>query len=184
MSGKAPAVGASSTRAQPSARRRRRALLAAVVGATTCLGVAAPTATATEQQPGATHCVTVLNGVDRDAVESTVRSRTCFSGPDAEGRAQRAAPAAGTQLMLWAEHSDYGGVYDRIYGYDGPCDAAGYSFTPSRWWSNNLTSFQVMGGCTKSYLSGPRGNGSFTGQVPYVGGTLNDAVTYVKVWRG
>ncbi|MEU0112769.1 hypothetical protein ABZ137_03345 [Streptomyces bobili] len=32
--------------------------------------------------------------------------------------------------------------------------------------------------------SGPRGNGSFTGQVPYVGATLNDAVTYVKVWRG
>ncbi|MFJ5658481.1 hypothetical protein ACIQD5_34785 [Streptomyces microflavus] len=182
MSGKAPAARPS-IRTQPSARRRHRALLATVVGATTCLGVAAPTATATEQQPGATHCVTVLNRVERDVVESAVRSRTCFSGPDADGRAERAAPAAATQLMLWAEHSDYGGVYDRIYGYDGPCDAAGYSFTPSTW-SNNLTSFQVMGGCTHSYLSGPRGNGSFTGQVPYVGGTLNDAVTYVKVWRG
>ncbi|MFD3740420.1 hypothetical protein [Streptomyces sp. NPDC058629] len=29
-------------------------------------------------------------------------------------------------------------------------------------------------------LSGPCGNGSFTGQVPYVGDALNDAVTYVK----
>jgi len=33
-------------------------------------------------------------------------------------------------------------------------------------------------------LSGPRGNGSFTGQVPYVGLALDDAVTYMKVWRG
>ncbi|MFB7300222.1 hypothetical protein ACFWOS_19465 [Streptomyces rubiginosohelvolus] len=41
-----------------------------------------------------------------------------------------------------------------------------------------------MGGRTKSYFSGPRGNGSFTGQVPYVGATLDDAVTYVKVRRG
>lgn len=129
MSGKAPAARPS-IRTQPSARRRHRALLATVVGATTCLGVAAPTATATEQQPGATHCVTVLNRVERDVVESAVRSRTCFSGPDADGRAERAAPAAATQLMLWAEHSDYGGVYDRIYGYDGPCDAA--STTASR----------------------------------------------------
>ncbi|MFE5960948.1 hypothetical protein ACF1BA_24980 [Streptomyces rubiginosohelvolus] len=40
------------------------------------------------------------------------------------------------------------------------------------------------GGRTKSYFSGPRGNGSFTGQDPYVGATLDDAVTYVKVRRG
>ncbi|RPK81265.1 hypothetical protein [Streptomyces sp. ADI98-10] len=184
MFGKTPAERASSVDAQPSAHRRHRALLAAGVCATSCLGGAAPAATAAEQRTGATHCVTVLNGVERSEGESTVRSRTCFSGFDADGRAERAAPAAATQLMLWSEHSDYGGVYDRIYGYDGPCDATGYSFTPSRWWSNNLTSFQVMGGCTKSYLSGPRGNGSFTGQVPYVGDALNDAVTYVKVWRG
>jgi hypothetical protein len=181
MFGKTPAAGAASADAQPSAHR---ALFAAVLCATTCLVVAAPAAAAAEQRTGATHCVTVLNGVERGEGESKVRSRTCFSGPDADERAERAAPAAATQLMLWAEHSDYGGVYDRIYGYDGPCDAAGYSFTPSTWWSNHLTSLQVMGGCTKSYLSGPRGNGSFTGQVPYVGDTLNDAVTYVKVWRG
>ncbi len=53
-----------------------------------------------------------------------------------------------------------------------------------RGWSNNLTSFQVMGGCTEPYPSGLRGDGSFTGQVPYVGDTLDGAVTYVKVRRG
>ncbi|MBK3559976.1 hypothetical protein JHN55_26310 [Streptomyces sp. MBT56] len=36
------------------------------------------------------------------------------------------------------------------------------------------------GGRTTSYPGGPRGNGSFTGQVPYVGATLDDAVTYVS----
>ncbi|MFE2206994.1 MULTISPECIES: hypothetical protein [Streptomyces] len=41
-----------------------------------------------------------------------------------------------------------------------------------------------MGDSTESYSSGLRGNGSFTGQVPYVGDTLDDAVTYVKVRRG
>ncbi|MFJ4879022.1 hypothetical protein ACIP93_28005 [Streptomyces sp. NPDC088745] len=166
--------------APPSARRT---LFAAVLCAASA-GFAAPVATAAEPRTGATHCVTVLNGVERGEGVSKVRSRTCFSGPGAAERAGRAAPAVATQLMLWAEHRDYGGVYDRIHGYDGPCDAAGHSFTPSTWWSNNLTSFQVMGGCTKSYLSGPRGNGSFSGQVPHVGDNLNDAVTYVKVWRG
>ncbi|XMN11212.1 hypothetical protein ACK8N7_36960 [Streptomyces griseobrunneus] len=184
MFGKTPAARASFGDVQRSARYRLRASLAAVLGAITCLAAVAPAATAAEQRTGAKQCVTVLNGVGRGEGESTVRSRICFTGPDAEKRAGRAAPAAATQLMLWAEHSDYGGVYDRIYGDDGPCDASGYSFTPSTWWSNNLTSLQVMGGCSKTYLSGPRGNGSFTGQVPYVGNTLNDAVTYVKVWRG
>ncbi|MFD8604268.1 MULTISPECIES: hypothetical protein [Streptomyces] len=42
----------------------------------------------------------------------------------------------------------------------------------------------MTGGRTKSYPSGLRGNGSFIGQVPYVGDPLDDAVTYVKVWRG
>ncbi|MYV63048.1 hypothetical protein GTW37_31230 [Streptomyces sp. SID4931] len=37
-----------------------------------------------------------------------------------------------------------------------------------------------MGRCTESYPSGLRGNGSFTVQVPYVGDTLDDAVTYVR----
>ncbi|GGY62416.1 hypothetical protein GCM10010363_49910 [Streptomyces omiyaensis] len=184
MFAKTSAAAAAPVDAPPQARRRRHALLAAVLGTTACLGVTAPAATAAGQRAGATHCVTVLNGVERGEGESTVRSRTCFSGPGAGERAERAAPAGATQLMLWAEHGDWGGVYDRVYGYDGPCDAAGYSFTPSTWWSNNLSSFQVMGGCNTSYLSGPRGNGSFTGQVSYVGAALNDAVTYVKVWRG
>ncbi|MFD3975316.1 hypothetical protein [Streptomyces cyaneofuscatus] len=41
-----------------------------------------------------------------------------------------------------------------------------------------------MGGRTQAYLSGPRGSGSFTWQVPYAGGALDGAVTYVKVRRG
>jgi hypothetical protein len=178
------AAGRAVPGATPSHRRRGGAVLAGALAATGCLSVLAPTATAAEQHGGATHCVTVLNGVEHGEQESTVRSRACFTGHDAGNRAERAAPSAATQLMIWSEHRDWGGVYDRIYGYDGPCDSAGYTFDPSTWWSNNLTSFQVMGGCTKSFMSGPRGNDSFTGDVRYVGDTLNDAVTHVKVWRG
>ncbi|MET8883982.1 hypothetical protein [Streptomyces rubiginosohelvolus] len=41
-----------------------------------------------------------------------------------------------------------------------------------------------MDDCTESYSSGLRGDGSFTGQVPYVDDTPDDAVTYMKVRQG
>ncbi|NEA64246.1 hypothetical protein [Streptomyces sp. SID12488] len=156
-------------------------MLAAVVGLTT-VGSPALAADGTSD----THCVTVIDGVKAGEKVSGVRSHTCFTGAGAAAQAKSAAPsaAAATELMIWSEHSSWGGVYDRIYGYDGNCDATGYAFNPSTWWSNNLSSFQVLSGCNKSYLSGPRGNGSFTGNVSYVGNTLNDAVTYIKVWNG
>ncbi|MFE7777044.1 hypothetical protein ACFU5O_24760 [Streptomyces sp. NPDC057445] len=133
-----------------------------------------------------THCSVVVDKVKPGETVSKVVSRRCFTGPDSAARARAALPtaAAETQLMTWAEHADYGGAYTHIYGSAGPCDSAGYSFRPNSWWSSRLSSFLVHGGCNKSYLSGPRGNGSFTGSVPYVGGTLNDAVTYIKIWRG
>ncbi|MEU1041385.1 hypothetical protein [Streptomyces sp. NPDC005907] len=132
-----------------------------------------------------THCVLVLDEVKTGESASDVDSYTCFSGSDASSRAAAAVPAAAqTELMTWAEHASYGGTYTKVYGSAGPCDAAGYSFSPNNYWSANLSSFLIDGGCNKSFLRGPRGNGSFTGDVPYVGDTLNDAVTYVKIWRG
>ncbi|MCQ0021810.1 hypothetical protein M4914_01700 [Streptomyces somaliensis DSM 40738] len=157
-----------------------------VLGAVGALTLSGSPAVAVGEGSGDTHCVTVVDGLEPGQKTSRVMSRKCFSGPGAAERADGAvsAAAAGTELMIWSEHANYGGVYDRIYGYDGPCDAAGYAFTPSTWWQQRLSSFQVHGGCNRSYASGPRGNGSFYGQVPYVGNTLNDAVSYIKVWNG
>ncbi|MEU1618909.1 hypothetical protein ABZ479_16635 [Streptomyces sp. NPDC005722] len=134
----------------------------------------------------ATHRVVVLDGVEPGRTVSRVAAGDCSTGPDAAARAEAAAPraAAATELMTRATDADYGGEYTKIYGDAGPCDAAGYSFSPNSWWSSRLSSYLVSGGCTKSFASGPRGNATFTGSVPYVGSALNDAVTYIKVWRG
>ncbi|MER6563241.1 hypothetical protein ABT300_37035 [Streptomyces sp. NPDC001027] len=135
---------------------------------------------------GPAHCVLVLDEVKAGEDVSHVSLHQCFSGPDASARAAAAVPraAAQTELMTWAEHADWGGQYTKVYGNAGPCDAAGYSFSPNSWWSSHLSSLLVDGGCTKAFLSGPRGNGTFGRSISYVGDALNDAVTYVKIWRG
>jgi hypothetical protein len=135
---------------------------------------------------GPTHCVLVLDEVKAGESASHVSQHQCFKGPDASARAAAAVPraAAQTELMTWSEHADWGGEYTKVYGNAGPCDAAGYSFSPNSYWSTHLSSLLVDGGCTKAFLSGPRGNGTFGRSVSYVGDTLNDAVTYVKIWRG
>ncbi|WP_133914345.1 hypothetical protein [Streptomyces sp. NBC_00582] len=157
------------------------ALLAAVGSpALAAPGAAAPSAAST-----ATHCVLVLDEVKAGEQVSDVQSYSCFSGPGASARAAAAVPrAAQTELMTWSEHADWGGEYTKVYGSAGPCDAAGYSFNPNSYWSTHLSSLLVDGGCTKAFLSGPRGNGTFGRSIPYVGDTLNDAVTYIKIWRG
>ncbi|MCX4582919.1 hypothetical protein [Streptomyces sp. NBC_01481] len=155
-----------------------------------CLVALGTPASAAAGTPGGaaseTHCVIVVDKVKPGETVSKVVPRGCFTGSESAARAEAAVPvaAAETHLMTWAEHADYGGAYTHIYGSAGPCDSAGYSFRPGSWWSSRLSSFLVEGGCNKSYLSGPRGNGSFDSDVPYVGDTLNDAVTYIKVWRG
>ncbi|MGW0390471.1 hypothetical protein ACWDYJ_06135 [Streptomyces sp. NPDC003042] len=133
----------------------------------------------------ATHCVVVVDPLKPGQDVSDVVSRTCFTGRDASARADAsvASTAASVQLMTWATDHSYGGEYTHVWG-SAYCDSSGYSFRPNSWWSSRLSSYLVDGGCTKSYASGPRGNGSFTGDVPYVGNTLNDAVTYIKIWRG
>ncbi|MFE1441085.1 hypothetical protein [Streptomyces sp. NPDC058739] len=149
------------------------------VGSPVLAAPAAPAATTT-------HCVLVLDEVRAGESASDVSSYRCFEGADASARAAAAVPraAAQTELMTWAEHADYGGTYTKVYGSAGPCDSAGYSFSPNSYWSTHLSSFLLDGGCTKAFLSGPRGNGTFGRSASYVGDTLNDAVTYVKIWRG
>ncbi|MDX3798012.1 hypothetical protein [Streptomyces sp. AK04-3B] len=158
---------------------------AALVVALGSPAVAAPAPVA-GKGPGPAHCVLVLDEVKPGESASHVSLHQCFKGPDASARAAAAVPraVAQTELMTWAEHADWGGAYTKVYGNAGPCDAAGYSFSPNSWWSTHLSSLLVDGGCTKAFLSGPRGNGTFGRSVSYVGDTLNDAVTYVKIWRG
>ncbi|MEU1183149.1 hypothetical protein ABZ464_37025 [Streptomyces sp. NPDC005820] len=158
---------------------------AALVVALGSPAVAAP-APADAKGSGPTHCVLVLDEVKAGGSASHVSLHQCFDGPGASARAAAAVPraAAQTELMTWSEHADWGGEYTKVYGNAGPCDAAGYSFSPNSYWSTHLSSLLVDGGCTKAFLSGPRGNGTFGRSVPYVGDTLNDAVTYIKIWRG
>jgi len=169
--------------------KKSRAVLAlataALVAALGSPAVAAPASVA-GKAAGPAHCVLVLDEVKAGEDVSHVSLHQCFSGPDASARAAAAVPraAAQTELMTWAEHADWGGQYTKVYGNAGPCDAAGYSFSPNSWWSTHLSSLLVDGGCTKAFLSGPRGNGTFGRSISYVGDTLNDAVTYVKIWRG
>ncbi|MET9874972.1 hypothetical protein ABZZ36_10155 [Actinacidiphila glaucinigra] len=86
--------------------------------------------------------------------------------------------------MTWATDIDHGGECTEIHGNAGPSDAAGYSFRPGSRWSSRPASYLVAGGCDKSFASGPRGNATFTGAVPCVGSTLDDAVTCIEVRRG
>jgi hypothetical protein len=86
--------------------------------------------------------------------------------------------------MTWATDVNYGGEYTHVYGGGAACDGAGYSFYPNSWWSTRLSSYLVHSGCNKSFARGDRGNAGFTGDVPWVGSTLNDDVDYIKIWRG
>ncbi|MGW1955541.1 hypothetical protein ACWCPI_22795 [Streptomyces sp. NPDC001920] len=160
----------------------------ALASAACVLAVCSPAlATGTAPAATTTHCVLVLDEVKTGESVSAVSSHKCFTGAGASARAAAAVPraAAQTELMTWAEHADYGGTYTKVYGGAGPCDSAGYSFSPNNYWSTHLSSFLLDGGCTRSFLSGPRGNGSFSSRsVSYVGDTLNDAVSHIKIWRG
>lgn len=167
----------------------RTALALAAAACLVAVGSPALAATPGTGTPGTTtptHCVLVLDGVKAGESVSDVSLHKCFKGPGASARAAAAVPraAAQTELMTWSEHADWGGEYTKVYGNAGPCDAAGYSFSPNNYWSTHLSSLLVDGGCTKAFLRGPRGNGTFGRSISYVGDTLNDAVTYVKIWRG
>jgi hypothetical protein len=156
----------------------------AIVATAACLSALTVPASAADAGPAAaTHCVMVLDQLRPGEETSTLRSRTCFTGPQAEQRAIAAAPAASVQLMTWATDANYGGEYTHVYG-GAACDSAGYSFSPNSWWSTRLSSYLVHSGCNKSFARGDRGNASFTGDVPWVGSTLNDDVDYIKIWRG
>jgi hypothetical protein len=158
---------------------------AALVAALGSPAVAAPAPVA-GKDAGPAHCVLVLDEAKAGETVSHVSLHQCFSGPDASARAAAAVPraAAETELMTWSEHADWGGAYTKVYGNAGPCDAAGYSFNLNSWWSSHLSSLVVDGGCTKAFLRGPKGNGTFGRSISYVGDSLNDAVEYIKIWRG
>ncbi|MFF2523430.1 hypothetical protein [Streptomyces liangshanensis] len=156
-------------------------VVAAAVASLAALTV--PVSAADAEPVSAKHCLLVLDQLRPGEEASTPRSYTCFTGPQAERRAVAAAPAAAVQLMTWATDANYGGEYTHIYG-GAACDSAGYSFNPNSWWSSRLSSYLVHSGCNKSFARGDRGNASFTGDVPWVGSTLNDDIDYIKIWRG
>lgn len=167
----------------------RTTLALALASAASLVAVGSPAlaAAGTTATTAPTQCVLVLDEVKPGESVSDVSVHKCFSGPGASARATAAVPrpAAQTELMIWAVDANWGGEYTRIYGNGGTCDASGYSFSPNSWWSSRLSSFTLEGACNRSFLRGPRGNGSFSGQlVGYVGDSLNDAVDYIKIWRG
>ncbi|MEW2115320.1 hypothetical protein AB0945_09035 [Streptomyces sp. NPDC005474] len=170
--------------------KSRTTLALALASAASLVAVGSPALAATSSTTATTaptQCVLVLDEVKAGESASHVSLHKCFSGPGASARAAAAVPraAAQTELMIWAEDANYGGAYTRIYGNAGTCDGSGYSFNPNSWWSSHLSSFTLEGACNRSFVRGPRGNASFSGQlVGYVGDSLNDAVDYIKIWRG
>jgi len=99
--------------------------------------------------------------------------------------------ASGTKLMTWYQDDQFRGITADIWGNYGTCDGAGYGFTPSSWWQQNMSSLHAYGNCSDVRLTNRQksqsqewldwgGNGS---QVLNFGLTYNDNVGYVKIWQ-
>ncbi|MFC8201497.1 hypothetical protein ACFUTV_39800 [Streptomyces sp. NPDC057298] len=128
------------------------------------------------------YCMTVLAPLTEGAEVSEVLSHGCYSTKTAHDRAVAADRLAAVTLTVWSEHANWGGQYQTVLGSES-CDAAGYGLHPNAWWRDNLSSFYNGYDCNNSYLSGPRGNGTFGASARWVGANLDNAVTYMKIWR-
>ncbi|MEV6644515.1 hypothetical protein [Amycolatopsis sp. NPDC051371] len=75
------------------------------------------------------------------------QGETCSSTSEAEARAEL-GPMARTRLMTYYSDAGWKGTTLDVYGDDGTCNASGYTFIPSTWWQNRLSSIRGYGGCT------------------------------------
>ncbi|GGK44026.1 hypothetical protein GCM10010124_41100 [Pilimelia terevasa] len=147
------------------------------VALATTVGAAAPVAAA---GPAAdrTDCVGLL--VPATAGGHTVEQRC--------GDEARQTRARAVLIVTYYEHVDLNqgqsGQTRPVYG-GGPCDAAGYTFTPPSWWQTHMSSISVLFGqnCRSFRVRNPAGDtAQWNYSVMYMGTAFNDNVNQVKVW--
>lgn len=98
----------------------------------------APSASASSWQVGGAgkRCQIVLDRLHPGERSSRVLSSQCVEGDQA-----LVAPLGRTILMTWYKDINYGGDSTDVYGWDGPCDQAGYGFEyVGAFWDDTITS--------------------------------------------
>ncbi|MEJ3747882.1 hypothetical protein WEI85_31895 [Actinomycetes bacterium KLBMP 9797] len=160
-------------------RWARLALIALMVPV--LLATSAGTAMAAEPVARSTGpCATVLAKLAPGETVSRVVSRTCA----APGQ-QPVAPAGASLLLNVYRDANYGVLLEQLYGYEGPCDASGYSLRVG--WNTGyyISSFGTHSFC--SYVRAYTGSnwdggcGTFYDATPYVGDYFNDRIRSFRV---
>lgn len=133
-------------------------------------------------------CAAALGKADAAGVRP-VGEQVCstVSQEDAQGKLhsrQTNSVLADVPLMIWYEHSYYGGESTVIYGDSGYCDSSGYGVRPSAWWTSHISSIKGINTCNRVTLasSGVPG-GYFALDAPGLG-SFNDNVGHMRVYAG
>ena len=167
---------------------RSRSTLSVVVGAVLALGIsmfAGVPASAVEPRADR-HCVLVLAPLEDGEKFSKVLSETCGdSKAEAISKSDGDLAAAAMDLFMMAEDVGWAGEYYWVTG-SAACDNAGYSFTPSSWWQERISSSSYQNGCNKMNLQGidgGRANDVVTHR-EYMPSGFNDNVGFINFYNG
>jgi hypothetical protein len=129
-------------------------------------------------------CATLLSTEKDRAGHSIILARSCSSSPEA---AAAAFPARSVKLMTWYADAGWRGNSDDIYGSQGTCDEAGYTFATNWYWQWHMSSIRGHGRCNQVLLKDSGGRQSGWVGLPWSFGAShwNDNVNTVKVaWNG
>jgi hypothetical protein len=154
-----------------------------LVSVLTATGARADTLAASGDRPTAErHCRVVLDRLQAGEQFSRVLSRTCADRP--EGLHIN----AGTLLITWYEHADFGGASTYVEGQYGPCDREGYGIRDVGWlWENNISSYKLWNNCyhARLYTALNYGGSAHLKDgtvINYVGNELNDNIRSLQIW--
>ncbi|GAA4469064.1 hypothetical protein GCM10023170_083890 [Phytohabitans houttuyneae] len=129
------------------------------------------------------HCNIVLRKLRPGQKTSDVVSRDCDTDPVALAKR---APQAELLLARLFQHRGWQGNWSNMWGYDGPCDYAGYNFSTvfENGWIPGISSYFVYNGCWSSAIRSSDGAlKAFCWDVEYVGDAHNDRVHAISLAR-
>ncbi|GAA4469061.1 hypothetical protein [Phytohabitans houttuyneae] len=130
------------------------------------------------------HCNIVLRKLQPGRSVSEVVAKDCDT--DAAALAER-APQGQILLSTVFQHSGWKGLSVNIFGYDGPCDSAGYTFdtTSHNTAVEGISSYFVYNNCWYTVIT--NNAGAVDGNcwdIPYVGDAHNDQVRKLHLRDG
>ncbi|MFF4796017.1 hypothetical protein ACFY2M_41550 [Streptomyces sp. NPDC001276] len=185
------------------ANRQRWARSGLVVSVLTAIvvGLSAPGAHAQSPDPtskqnapvaataasGPEHCAIVIKKVEPGQAESKVVSKQCADSAAAlNASAPGAAADFGTPLFRLYGARNFTGTVYTIYGYDGPCDRAGYRYPTLGWAYNDFAySIELAYPCNTANI---HEHANWGGAVARVYGKMSDLgylngrVSSIAVW--